>query len=696
MSSPDMSFLPTGTSANPFANLSESEISTLAKSLDDVSAGNNFAKIKDVLTQAQAGGADYITAVLQALSADNPKLPPPNPDLDPLQQNLDFQTWLSQNSAELPGKDEAENYAYLMNAITAINTGQTSSQSIVLNNNFEASNLAQQLKENYGLNVSTNASGTAVVSGGTTEAFNSLSEEDQNEIRDFISGLENEGVSGDKTTTKDLSAIRTLIDGFSGTGQVGNLTDEQSLTANLEFAKTLVANAVFNASIAVEGSPDLVVDGPLSPLIINYLANADAQMGDVTNGIKELLAAIPADTNNPDQIKMKDYLSTVLSAIDNLRNLIRELANGNSAKAREASLSKMNDQIFSIKEQIRQQEKAEKAAKKQKTMGLVMKILGPILMLALVIATIASGGLAGPLLALTVGMFIVGIADQIVGQASGQGMFARMFDAISEALPPGVALAIKCIMLVAIIVAAVFCPANGAVAMGLAFSMVSSAGLQKDVTSIAKDHGASDKTCEIINWSMTGVIAAAGVAATAGRGLTQKFSTLADDAGESLSDIAARMKPVDPGPVNPGFANPQAPIGAIPRTYSFTESVMNAFTGGGNRVAGNAADHMAINLQRGAIAVQVGATTASGAMGVVGGVATIQRSAFERQNAEIEALIIELEAQMKALQKIVDTFLNGGSSLNEFADSCSTQINSLFKSMSSTMTALANAANAKG
>ncbi len=681
-----------------FENMSESEISILAKSLDDVSAGNNLAKIKDVLENAKASGESYVSAILKALSADNPKLPLPNPDLDPLQQNLDFQKWISENSVQLPGKDEAENYAYLMNAITAISTGQMAPETLVMNDTFEAKNLSETLVDVFGLGYQTNASGTAAVSAGPTEAFNELTPDEQTEIRDFISNLNSTPISGDETTAKSMGDVRSLIDGFSGTGKVNNLTDEESIAANLKFAETLVENAEFRASIEIAGSGQ-VADGPLPPLTKGYLFNAAAQLDDMSTGIQTLLDSIPADTKNGDQIEMKDFLKTVLTAIDNLRNLIREIANGNSAKAREASLAKMNDQIFSIDEQRRQQEKAEKAAKKQKTIGLVMKILGPILMVALVIATVLSGGLAGPLVAISVAMFAVAIADQIVSQASGQGMFSRMFDAMSKALPPGVALFLKCLTMVAVIAAAVLCPANGAIAMGLAFQIISSMGVQKDITSIAKDHGASDKTCSIISGVVTGCIAAAGIVATAGRGISQmRAQNLPGEVADNLGDLALRAKPnqANPSFINSGYGNVSGQgIVTTPKTLNFKDSIVNTFTGNVKEV-GRAQDHTAINIQRASIGISTGSQGASGALGVVGFVGAVDRAKFERENAQIEALIIQLEAQMKALQKIVDTFLNGGSSLNEFADSCSEQINSIFKSLGSTMTDLARAANVKG
>ncbi len=78
-------------------------------------------------------------------------------------------------------------------------------------------------------------------------------------------------------------------------------------------------------------------------------------------------------------------------------------------------------------QQINDQQKAEEAArhqsKAQKVLGIFMKIITPILMVAAVAATVLTGGLSGPFLALTVALFVVAIADQVTQTATGKGMF---------------------------------------------------------------------------------------------------------------------------------------------------------------------------------------------------------------------------------------------------------------------------------
>lgn len=632
----------------------------------------------DSLVQFTSQGAPgTTTATPYNQPAETPKLQPTNPNFDPAKAHQEQVVW-SNNLHNFPGAETKTGADFA----AILNMNNLTTQMEEAFNSSSSTSSEQAATEEGGTGTTTvvkDSSGNPVLSPTgqpiktTSRAVNLPNDQGSHQGSSSDSGSQGTTQTPTGSTTTTSTTVGTTTPSVSNASIAPT---EENLTAAPAGGTTTTSSTPADTPPTVPGG--ISVTSPEGvQLLQNISTNTDQMLADAQFGLQSLINSIPNnDKNQPTQA----FLTEVMKALNDLRAYLRTLQAGNSEEIRQKANEKLQDTLAKLKKQVEEQEAAEKAHKKMKTFGILMKIFTPILMIVAAAATVLSGGLAGPLLALTVALFVISMADQIVSAATGgKGMFAMAFEEMSKHLPAGLAMALKAVLLVVVIASAVACPANSIVALGLAFQMVAASGIVDDAVKVAQDHGLSGAGLDALRYSLTAVIALATIIATAGKGL-QNFTKAAADDATGFAQGAS------------GIAKTADETGKQGAT-SVTEKLKLYLTGSGDEVFGTKADPLRFSksVNTAGQALNLAGTAGDVVVNTASGVQNMELAGLERIKGKKQQEIEEIEGLIRVIQKLIDSFLDQNVSLSDWTSSITDSMTGTVNAFSAGQTRLAQA-----
>ncbi|CAF24109.1 type III secretion system translocon subunit SctE [Candidatus Protochlamydia amoebophila] len=464
------------------------------------------------------------------------------------------------------------------------------------------------------------------------------------------------------------------------------------------------------------------------------LGNAEAIFTDISAAANALLdGPPPIPVDDPRRVALTEFLKIIGDAIKDLKATLREIQVHDAEKSKEnakAKFGELADRRLRAQEQAEKMEKMLKKQKQMKSMGLAMKIIGPIIAaLSTIIGTLIAIASLGTATAASVAIIAAGVAVGIAMTAysiadSVTGVTQKIITAFKDALdklmpdsPDWVKSLVKALIVAAVVavlaVIIVLAMASGSGAgaatnaasqavqqtiriavteaikqmalQAMIMAIMSSNALPELVGGILKASGVDKKTQQIVEMVVMAitliacVIAMAKVGGAKSGGTEQKAADAAEEATKEAAKTVTQRASDALKDFKSQLDNVKESIKKLPETMQQEfKSMMQGFKNLDKWDVLNAV------AQSAPLAVQMTGGAITGSM-------QLKVSRLLKEVGEIKSAEEELEGLIQALEKLLKNIQQGMNNRDDFIAQLQQMYTSIYDAAAKTQNQMFNA-----